>query len=277
MQLPRSTQPKLKGPHTWGHFHLYVIMDVYSRYVVGWMVADRESSTLAKRLIAETCCRQGIQEDQLTLHADRGSSMKSKPVALLLSDLGVTKSHSRPYVSDDNPFSESQFKTLKYCPNFPERFGSIQDARSFLVVFFHWYNEMHRHGGIALYTPYDVHHGLVSERHDHRAMVLRTAHQAHPERFVRGMPQPQVLPPAVWINKPREVESGAPEEAAEIVATEAPEVSGVAEKPAEVGQPRRSRTQANTPKPSRAAETVASTIDHQRPIAEPAGVVRLLH
>ena len=144
---------KLKGAMKWTYFYLYVILDIFSRYVVGWMVAQGESSALAAQLIAETCQKQNIAKGQLTIHADRGSSMKSKPVALLMTNLGITKSHSRPYVSDDNPYSESQFKTLKYHPAFPERFGSIQDARSFCQKFFHWYNGEHRHGGIGLMTP----------------------------------------------------------------------------------------------------------------------------
>jgi putative transposase len=150
---------KLLGPVKWTYFYLYVILDIFSRYVVGWMVAERESAELAKRLIAETCRKQNISPDQLTIHADRGASMTSKPVALLLADLGVTKTHSRPHVSDDNPFSESQFKTLKYRPEFPERFGSIQDARAFCQVFFPWYNTEHHHSGIGLLTPEVLHHG----------------------------------------------------------------------------------------------------------------------
>jgi putative transposase len=193
---------KLLGPQKWSYFYLYVILDVFSRYVVGWMVADGESATLAKRLIEQTCERQGIRPGQLTIHADRGSSMKSKPVALLLSDMGVTKTHSRPHVSDDNPFSEAQFRTLKYRPDFPDRFGCIEDARAFCVDFFHWYNIEHHHSGIALMTPHDVHYGLAIARREQRATVLAAAHQAHPERFLRGLPTPAALPTAVWINKP---------------------------------------------------------------------------
>jgi putative transposase len=193
---------KLLGPAKWSYFHLYVILDVFSRYVVGWMVADRESASLAERLIAETCARQQIARDQLTLHADRGSSMKSKPVALLLADLGVTKTHSRPHVSNDNPFSESQFKTLKYRPDFPERFGSAQDARQHCADFFPWYNCEHHHVGLGLLTPHDVHHGLAASRHAERALVLAAAHSRHPERFPRGTPKPPPLPVEVWINKP---------------------------------------------------------------------------
>ncbi len=193
---------KLLGPAKWTHFHLYVILDIFSRYVVGWMVAPQESAALAEKLIAETCARQGIQRDQLTLHADRGSSMKSKPVAFLLADLGVTKTHSRPHVSDDNPFSEAQFKTLKYRPDFPERFGSLEDARTYCRAFFEWYNREHCHSGIGMLRPYDLHHGLAPRRREQRAAVLREAWAKHPERFPHGCPVPSALPIAVWINKP---------------------------------------------------------------------------
>ena len=158
------------------YFHLYVILDVFSRYVVGWMVAERESGDLAKALIDETCERQGITAGDLTFHADNGSAMVSQPVAFLLASLGVIKSHSRPHVSDDNPFSEAQFKTLKYRPDFPERFASLEHARSFLRDFFAWYNTQHHHDGLALMTPYDVHHGLVAERLAKRARVLDAAY-----------------------------------------------------------------------------------------------------
>jgi len=193
---------KLLGPVKWTYFYLYVILDVFSRYVVGWMVAHRESAALAERLIAETCTRHGIPPGQLTLHADRGSSMMSKPVALLLADLGVTKTHSRPYVSNDNPFSEAQFKTLKYRPDFPDRFGSILDARGFCQAFFPWYNTAHHHSGLGLLTPADVHGGRAASRVAARAVVLAAAHAAHPERFVRGLPHPPAVPSAVWINPP---------------------------------------------------------------------------
>ena len=193
---------KLKGPAKWTYYYLYVILDVFSRYVVGWMVAQRESATLAERLIATTCARQGIAPDQLTLHADRGSSMRSKDVALLLADLGVTKTHSRPYTSTDNPFSEAQFKTLKYRPAFPDRFGCLQDARRFCGPFFAWYNTEHRHSGLAMLTPHDVHYGLAQRRLAQRSQVLAAAYAAHPERFPRGVPTPGTLPAAVWINKP---------------------------------------------------------------------------
>jgi putative transposase len=193
---------KLKGPVKWTYFYLYVIMDIFSRYVVGWMIAERELSELAKTLIKQTCVKQNIKEDQLTIHADRGSSMKSKPVALLLSDLGVTKTHSRPYVSNDNPFSESQFKTLKYRPEFPDRFGCLQDARTFCEAFFSWYNFKHHHTGIALLTPFSVHYGLADEVTKVRQETLDSAYLKHPERFVRKAPIAPVLPGAVWINPP---------------------------------------------------------------------------
>jgi putative transposase len=194
---------KLLGPAKWTYFYLYVILDVFSRYVVGWMVAHRESAALAEKLIRETCARQGIAPGDLTLHADRGSSMTSKPVAFLLADLGVTKTHSRPQVSDDNPFSEAQFKTLKYRPDFPDRFGSILDARGFCRMFFPWYNTEHHHSGIGLLTPEDVHLGRAATRIAARAEVLARAYAAHPDRFVRGVPQPGAAPTAVWINPPK--------------------------------------------------------------------------
>lgn len=194
---------KLKGPGKWAYFHLYVIIDIFSRKVVGWMVADHESAALAKVLIEATIKKEGIMAGQLTIHADRGSSMKSKDVALLLSDLGVTKTHSRPHVSNDNPFSEAQFKTLKYRPDFPERFGSLEDARAFCQRFFEWYNNCHRHSGIGLMTPADVHHGRAPGVLAHRARTLDAAYLLHPERFVRKPPAPPALPTAVWINPPQ--------------------------------------------------------------------------
>ena len=193
---------KLLGPAKWTYFYLYVILDVFSRYVTGWMVAYRESAELAKRLIEESCKKQRIQPAQLTLHADRGTSMRSKPVALLLADLGVTKTHSRPHVSDDNPFSESQFRTLKYRPEFPDRFGCIQDSRAFCQSFFRWYNEEHRHSGVGLLTPAMVHYGQAENIRRQRQDVLDVAYQRHPERFVRSAPKPPALPCEVWINKP---------------------------------------------------------------------------
>ena len=194
---------KLLGPVKWTYFYLYVIMDIFSRYVVGWMITPAESAVLAERLIGESCAKQNIGRGQLTIHADRGSSMKSKPVALLLSDLGITKTHSRPHTSDDNPYSEAQFKTLKYRPDFPERFGSIEDSRSFCQDFFPWYNKEHRHTGIGLLTPEAVHYGLAQDIQIARGEVLRAAYEAHPERFVKRIPVPPILHEAVWINKPK--------------------------------------------------------------------------
>jgi putative transposase len=194
---------KLLGPVKWTYFYLYVMLDVFSRYVVGWMVAHRESASLAERFIRETCARQAIGREQLTIHADRGPAMTSKPVALLLADLGITKTHSRPHVSNDNPFSEAQFKTLKYRPDFPERFGSIQDARGHCHVFFPWYNTEHRHTGLGLLTPYDVHHDLAAQRRAERAAVLATAYAVHPARFTAGHPRPPARPMEVWINPPK--------------------------------------------------------------------------
>jgi putative transposase len=197
---------KLRGPAKWTSYHLYVILDVFSRFVVGWMIAYRESAELAKRLIEHSCQKQLTVPGQLTIHADRGSSMKSKPVALLLADLGVTKTHSRPHVSDDNPFPESQFRTLKYRPGFPDRFGSIEDARAFCQSFFPWYNHEHHHSGLGLMTPAVVHLGKAADLLIQRQAVLDTAFQAHPDRFVRQPPKPPSLPTAVWINKPPDKE-----------------------------------------------------------------------
>ena len=193
---------KLLGPAKWTYFYLYVILDVFSRYVVGWMVAPRESAELAKQFIEETIGKQEIPAGQLTIHADRGRVMTSKPVAFLMADLGVTKTHSRPYVSDDNPYSESQFRTMKYRPEFPDRFGSIQDARAFCQQFFQWYNEQHRHSGLGLLTPAMVHSGQAAAVLAARQIVLDAAYQAHPDRFVRRPPKPLPLPSEVWINKP---------------------------------------------------------------------------
>jgi putative transposase len=197
---------KLRGPAKWTWYHLYVILDIYSRYVVGWMLASRESGPLAEVLIRQTLAKQGIARDQLTIHADRGSSMTSKPVAFLLADLGITQSHSRPHVSDDNPFSEAQFKTLKYRPDFPARFDSIEAARVHCQAFFAWYNDEHRHGGLALHTPADVHYGTAQITREKRAGVLDTAHATHPERFVRKPPEPPKLPMIAAINPPQQKE-----------------------------------------------------------------------
>lgn len=194
---------KLHGPEKWTYYHLYVILDVYSRYVVGWLVATRESAELARKLIDHAVRSQGVQPGALTLHADRGSSMMSKPVAFLLADLGVTKSHSRPHTSNDNPYSEAQFKTLKYHPDFPDRFESLEQARSFLRDFFEWYNMAHRHVGLALMTPDTVHYRktdvVVARR---RTVILTAAYEAHPERFVQRRPQPARPAQAAYINQP---------------------------------------------------------------------------
>ena len=193
---------KLKGPAKWHYYYLYVMLDIFSRYVTGWLIAPRESATLAQELIASSCLQQGIAPEQLTVHADRGGPMKAKAVAHLLADLGVNKSHSRPYTSDDNPFSEAQFRTLKYRPDFPDRFGSLQDARSWARRFFYWHNQQHRHTSLALLTPAMVHGGRAEAVLQQRQQVLSTAYLAHPERFVRGQPLPGALPQAVWINPP---------------------------------------------------------------------------
>jgi putative transposase len=196
---------KLLGPEKWIYFHLYVIIDIYSRYVLGWLLAKRETAELAKHFIAETMRKHNAVADQLTIHADRGTSMASKTVALLLADLGVTKSHSRPHCSNDNPYSEAHFKTLKYRPEFPERFGSIEDGRAFCQRFFRWYNHDHRHSRLGLHTPADVHFGRAPLTQVERARVLQIAYAAHPERFVRRAPVPPPLPGPAWINKPTEV------------------------------------------------------------------------
>lgn len=193
---------KLRGPSKWQYYYLYVIMDIFSRYVVGWMIAERETATLAQRLIANTIRKQAVKPGQLVIHADRGTSMTSKPVAFLLADLGVTKSHSRPQTSNDNPYSEAQFKTLKYRPDFPDRFGCIEDARSFCRTFFQWYNHEHYHTGIALLTPAHLHLGQAEAVIQNRAAIPESAYRAHPERFVNKPPQPTPAPVAAWINKP---------------------------------------------------------------------------
>src|SRR5664280_1182595 len=190
-----------KGPKgTSPASYLAVILDVFSRYAVGWMVATGESAALAEKLIADTCAKQQIAPGQLTVHADRGSSMTSKPVAFLLADLGITQSHSRPRVSNDNPYSEAQFKTLKYRPDFPTRFDSIEGARAHCREFFAYYNDVHRHSGLGLHTPADVHLGHAPAVQAQRAQVLTAAYLAHPERFVHRPPTPPVLPSAAWIN-----------------------------------------------------------------------------
>ena len=195
---------KLHGPTKWTYYYLYSVIDIYSRYVPGWMLARAERGSLAEALLEETILKQGIARDQLTIHADRGSPMIAKPVAHLLADLGVTKSHSRPRTSNDNPYIESHFKTLKYRPDFPRSFGSFEDAHAHCGRFFGWYNDEHRHSGIGLHTPADVHYGRAEAIRDKRAEVLMSAYAAHPERFVRKAPEPPALPSVAWINKPEE-------------------------------------------------------------------------
>lgn len=200
---------RLKGPQKWTYYYLYVMLDIYSRYAVGWYIARRESAAVAQEFIANCCLDQGIDDGQLTIHADRGGPMKAKGTAQLLSDLGVTKTHSRPYTSNDNPFSEAQFRTVKYRPDFPDRFGSLPDTRVWFRPFFHWYNHEHRHSALALLTPAVVHAGRSAQVLKRRQKVLLAAYQAHPERFVRGQPLPGVLPEAVWINPPSKAAEGA--------------------------------------------------------------------
>jgi putative transposase len=203
---------KLLGPQKWEYFYLYVLLDIFSRYVVGWLLAEHENASLAKRLVGETCEREGIEEGTLTIHGDRGAPMTSKTLAQLMADLVITKSHSRPHVSDDNPFSESQFKTLKYRPDFPKRFESFEAARSHMRSFFAWYNGQHRHSGIAFMTPVDVHFGRARDVLAARGRVLDEAYAAHPERFVRRRPVPSALPSAVWINKPSQRTANEPQD-----------------------------------------------------------------
>ena len=193
---------KLKGPAKWTCFHLYVILDIFSRFVVGWLLAPRESAELAQQLIADSVARHDVQAGMLTLHADRGAAMRSKPVASLLVDLDVTKSHSRPHVSDDNPYSESQFKTMKYRPEFPDRFGCIEDARAHCQAFFPWYNAQHCHSGIGYRTPHSVHYGLAADMRVIRQASLDAAFLAHPNRFKHKRPQLPPMPTAAWINPP---------------------------------------------------------------------------
>ncbi len=193
---------KMHGPKKWTYYYLYVILDVYSRYVVGWTLADQESAVLAENLIAATCDKQKISPGQLTVHADRGSSMTSKPVAFLYADLGIIQSHSRPRTSNDNPHSESQFKTMKYRPDYPKTFDNIRIARAWCRNFFDYYNDHHRHSGIGLLTPDTVHHGRAETVHTARAGVLTAAYATRPERFVHRPPTPPPLPTAAWINPP---------------------------------------------------------------------------
>jgi putative transposase len=196
---------KLLGPNRRTYYNLYVVLDIYSRYVVGWLLAHRETAALARRLILETCQKEGVEPGQLGLHADRGSSMISKTVAQLLADLGITKTHSRPHVSNDNPFSESQFKTMKYRPDFPDCFGSLEDGRRFCVDYFDWYNNHHHHSGLGFLTPAQVHHGLAASALERRQTVLELAYGAHPERFPHGAPTVSAPPAEVWINPPQHV------------------------------------------------------------------------
>ncbi|MGE3328932.1 MAG: IS3 family transposase [Acidimicrobiia bacterium] len=193
---------KLQGPERGVYYELFVIIDIFSRYVVGWMVSLAETGELAEAFIADALAVHGIDRDQLTLHADRGTSMTSKPLAQLLVDLGVARSHSRPHVSNDNPYSEANFKTLKYCPAFPGRFGSIEDARAFCSVFFDHYNHVHRHAGLGLHTPASVHFGTAGEIRAQRAVTLDAAYAANPDRFRHRRPQPPKLPTVAWINEP---------------------------------------------------------------------------
>ena len=198
---------KLKGPAKWTYYYLYVLLDVFSRYVVGWMVAPRESAELGQQLITESIAKQGVCPTSLTIHSDRGSPMTAKSTALLMAELGVTKSHSRPYVSNDNPFSESHFKTFKYRPGFPDRFGSMPDSRVLCQAFFPWYNHEHRHSSLALFTPADVHYGRVEEKAWLRQEALDAAYARHPERFVRKPPSVSRPPDEVWINPPNGLSS----------------------------------------------------------------------
>jgi len=203
---------KLKGPAKWTYFYLFVILDIFSRYVVGWTLANRETASTGKHLIQQSCDKQEIVAGQLTIHADNGSAPASKLVAQLLADLSLTKSHSRPHVSNDNPYSESQFKTMKYRPEFPDRFGSYEDAHSFCRTFFTWYNRDHRHSGIGMLTPEDLHYGRAEQIMADRQRTLDAAFQAHPERFVRGRPGTQKIPEAAWINPPMQIASSEEEQ-----------------------------------------------------------------
>jgi len=193
---------RLKGPRKWTFFNLYVVLDIFSRYTVGWLIAERESAGLATDLIEETYTKHGVLPGQITLHSDRGNPMVSRSMALLLADLGITKSLSRPHVSDDNPFSEAQFKTLKYRPDYPDRFGSVEHARGYFARLFDWYHHEHRHSALGWMTPADVHYGRAVSLREERARVLDAAYRRNPERFVRRPPAPPALPTAVWINRP---------------------------------------------------------------------------
>jgi len=196
---------KLLGPIKHTFYYLYVILDVYSRLVPGWLLAERESVELAQQLVRESCAKQNIPLGQLTLHADRGRAMTAKPLALLLSDLGVIKSHSRPRVSNDNPYSEAQFKTMKYRPDYPAFFGSLLEARMWAQGFFQWYNHEHKHSALCLLTPAVVHYGHAAGVLRARHTIRQQAYAAHPERFVKGPPALATLPAEVWINRPQPV------------------------------------------------------------------------
>jgi putative transposase len=194
---------QLRGAAKWTYYYLYVILDVYSRCVVGWLIAEHEAAELAEQLIAASCQKQRIPPGQLTLHADRGAVMTAKTVAQLLDDLSVTKTHSRPYTANDNPFSEAQFKTMKYRPDYPDRFGCLPDARVWAQAFFDWYNNHHHHSSLGLLTPAIVHAGCAVQVTALRQATLLVAYNLHPERFVKGEPTPPHLPDAVWINPPK--------------------------------------------------------------------------
>jgi putative transposase len=222
---------KLLGPATWTYYYLYVLLDIFSRYVVGWLVAEKESAALAKRLIVESCARQNIEPGQLVIHADRGSAMRSKTLAQTIASLGVTKSHSRPHVSDDNPFSEAQFKTLKYRPDFPARFDSLKHSEMHGQDFFPWYNEEHHHVALGLMTPHDIHYGLAREKWNRRAAALGAKYAANPGRFPRGIPTPPPLPTAAWINKP--VSATTPAEPADQRAPSGPQAGAAFDQVAE--------------------------------------------
>jgi putative transposase len=199
---------KLLGPAKWTYYYLYVLLDVFSRYVVGWMVAERESASLARKLLLETLDRQGIEPGMLTAHMDNGAPMRAKLFVQFLADMGIVESHSRPYVSNDNPFSEAQFKTLKYRPEFPDRCSSLSHALSACSDLIPWYNNEHHHASLGYLTPHDVHYGLADAKVAERQMTLQRAHAAHPERFLRGAPKAAMPPKEVWINKPRLVQLG---------------------------------------------------------------------
>jgi putative transposase len=195
---------RIKGPKPWIFYHLYVVIDVFSRYVVAWCISEHESGEQARALIEAACQRQVIGDGELVVHSDRGKAMRSKTLADLLGELGVQRSFSRPHVSNDNPYSESQFKTLKYRPDFPNRFGSIEDARNYLRSFFKWYNTEHRHSGVGMMTPLSIHTGEAEHIYEERRRTLQEAYRRHPERFVKGQPKPKDLPTEVWINKPEQ-------------------------------------------------------------------------